>query len=132
MRAYVGTQVNKAGEAVPAIIGLLQEMPRADKQFQGAKDAIMKKIETDRITKSSIFWSYLNNKDRGIDHDFREDIYNNAKDMTLDELASFFQQHIARDNYVYMVVANRDELDMEIFKPYGEIKEYSLEELFGY
>ena len=132
VRAYVGTQVNKAGEAVPAIIELLQEMPRADKQFQGAKDAILKKIETDRITKSSIFWSYMNNKDRGIDHDFREDIYNNAKDMTLDELAAFFQQHIARDNYVYMVVANRDELDMEVFRPYGEIKEYSLEELFGY
>ena len=47
-------------------------------------------------------------------------------------LAAFFQQHIARDNYVYMVVANRDELDMEVFRPYGEIKEYSLEELFGY
>jgi hypothetical protein len=31
-----------------------------------------------------------------------------------------------------MVVANRDELDMEVFRPYGEIKEYSLEELFGY
>ena len=74
----------------------------------------------------------MRNKDWGIDYDIREEIYNKVNKMTLVDLEEYFKQHIAKDNYVYMVVANRDKLDMEVFKPLGEIKEHTLEELFGY
>ena len=84
------------------------------------------------MTKSSIFWNYLRNKDRGINYDVREEIYQKVNTMTMDDLNAFFTQRIAKGNYVYLVIADKDELDMEIFKPYGEITEYSLEELFGY
>lgn len=132
VRAYVGTQVNKAGEAVPAMINLLNEMPQVEIQFKGAKDAILKKIETDRITRSSVFWNYMRNKDWGIDYDIREEIYNKVNKMTLVDLENYFNEHIAKGNYVYLVVADSNELDMEVFKPLGEIKEHTLEELFGY
>jgi len=132
IQAYVGTQVNKTAEAVPVLISLMRDMPQAENQFQGAKDAILRKIETDRVTKSAVYWSYLRNKDRGFDYDIREEIYDNVKTMNLDGLNAFFKQHIAERKYAFLVIANKDDLDLEIFKPYGEINEYSLEELFGY
>ncbi|MFT7336447.1 MAG: zinc protease, partial [Porticoccaceae bacterium] len=56
--AYVGTQANKLEQAVDAMMELMNDMPEAAKQFQAAKDATLKKLAAQRITKSSIFWSY--------------------------------------------------------------------------
>ena len=45
VRAYVGTQVDKLGDAKIAIMELMNNMPEIEDQFQGAKTAALKKIE---------------------------------------------------------------------------------------
>ena len=54
--AYVGTQANKLTQAVDAMLELMNEMPEAQEQFESAKEATLKKIASQRITKSNIFW----------------------------------------------------------------------------
>ena len=60
-------------EATDALLGLMNDMPKAQKQFDLAKESIMKKIETERIIKTNIFWTHQRNLDRGIDYDIRKD-----------------------------------------------------------
>jgi predicted Zn-dependent peptidase len=74
--AYMGTQANKMPQAIDAIMELMTEMPEAEKQFEAAKEAALKKIAAQRITKSSIFWSFERLKKLGIDNDHREAMYN--------------------------------------------------------
>ena len=52
VRAYVGTQSDKMQDAVDAMMELMNNMPEAETQFEDAKLASLKKIETSRITKS--------------------------------------------------------------------------------
>jgi len=130
--AYVGTQADKLKDAVPAMMEIMHKMPRADKQFEVAKDAILKNIESERITKKSIYWSYRGNKDRGIDYDVRKDIYKKVQSMTLDEMETFFNDHVVKDNYTYTLLMNRDALNKEMIEKYGALQEVTLEELFGY
>ena len=132
MTAYVGTQVNKLSEAVLAMMAIINDMPESEKMFDASKKSILKKIETERLTKTSIFWSYLANKRRGINHDVRQDIYEKVQTLNMSDLRGFIESHIKKEHYVYLVIGNREDIDMEFLHTLGEFRELTLEEIFGY
>lgn len=129
---YVGTQGDKLENATNALSELMQKMPKAEKQFNSCKDAIMRKIETERIIKSNIYFTYLSNMDRGLDYDYRKDIYEKLKTMTIDDLANFFNSKVKSDGFKFLVMGNKNTLDMKLLNKFGNVREVSLNELFGY
>jgi len=130
--AYVGTQADKQPEAMEAIINLMNNMPESEQNFNTAKDAIISKIESERITRTSILFNYESAKRRNLDYDIRKDIYEKVKGMSMDELKAFHDQYIKDKNYVTLIIGARDKLNFEDLKKYGKINELSLEEIFGY
>ncbi|MUU77171.1 M16 family metallopeptidase [Winogradskyella endarachnes] len=130
--AYVGTQANKLEQAVNAMMELMTNMPEAEDQFNQAKEATLKKIAAKRITKSNIFWTYEGLKKRGIDNDNREEIYNTIKNMTMDDLKSFFNNNIKGENYNVMVIGNKKDMDFDALSKLGTIKELDIDYLFNY
>lgn len=132
VRASIGTQVNKLGQAVDAMLNLMNNMPKAKIQFNESKVAALKKIESERIIKTSIYWNFKRLEKAGIDHDIREDIYKTIRDMTLEDLEKFFNENIKGRNYTYCVIGKKSEMDMGALEKLGTIKELTLEQLFGY
>ena len=130
--AYVGTQADKLKIATDAMLDLMNEMPKAEKQFSLARESIMKKIETERITKQDIYYTYLDNLDRGVNYDTRKDVYESMKNITLDELDEFFKEHVAGKNYTFLILGKKDNLDMNVLAELGTVEELTLEEIFGY
>ncbi len=130
--AYVGTQANKLPEAVDAMMDLMTNMPEAEEQFNQAKEATLKKIAAQRITKSNIFWSYESLKKKGFDNDNREALYNAIKSMTLTDLKTFFDENIKGENYNVVVIGNKKDMDFEALKKLGDIQEMDIDELFNY
>lgn len=129
---YVGTQPDKLSDAHTAMSSLMNQMPEANIQFEAAKDAIITSIETERITKDDIFWTYLANQKRGIDYDIRKDIYEYVRNAGIDKMEDFFDEYIKGKNYIYLVVGNKEDIDMEELGKLGKLEELSLEEIFGY
>ncbi len=132
LMAFVGTQTDKMPEALDAMVKLLNNMPKAPVQFNAALDAVKKKIETDRITKSSIFWTMENAKRLGLDYDIRKKIYEDLQNFTIDDLADFFEKHIKGKNYKLLVIGKESKLDIDKLKKFGAFKKLTLEELYGY
>lgn len=132
VRAYIGAQVDKLPEACDAMLDLMNDLPRADIQFESARDAAMKQIETNRTTRESIFWSYESAKKLGLDYDRRKPIYEALKTMDFASLQQFFDNNIKGNTYTYCVIGNRDLVNHEVLKELGDYREISLEELFGY
>ncbi len=130
--AYVGTQANKLGQAVDAMMELMNDMPEAEKQFKAAKEAALKKLAAQRITKSNIFWSYERLKKLGIDNDNREEMYNTIQNMTMADLKAFFDKNVKGENYNVMVVGNKNDLDIKALQKLGKIKELDVDYLFNY
>lgn len=130
--AYIGTQANKMPEAVNAMMDLMSNMPEAEEQFTAAKEATLKKIAAQRITKSSIFWSYEQLKRLGIDNDNREAMYNAIKNMTIEDLRGFFNDNIKGENYNVMVIGNKNDIDMQSLSQLGVIQEMDIDNLFNY
>lgn len=126
--AYVGTQANKLTQAVDAMLELMNNMPEAEKQFNAAKESTLKKIAAQRITKSSIFWSYERLKKLGIDNDNREQMYNTIKAMKIEDLKAFFDKNVKGESYNVMVIGNKKDLDVKSLQKLGKIKELDVED----
>jgi len=130
--AFIGAQPDKIDTALTTMLSLLNKMPAAQKQFDASKESIRKKIETDRITKGQIYWTYLSNKDKEIDYDYRKDTYEKVKTMTTSDLKQFFDEHIKGKKYNIFVLGNRENIDMKMLEKYGTVKELTLKEIFNY
>ena len=130
--AYMGTQANKMPQAVDAMMDLLNDMPEAEEQFIAAKEATLKKIAAQRITKSDIFWSYERLQKLGIDNDNRKDIYNTIKNMKIEDLRAFFNANIKGEDYNIMVIGNKKDIDFKALSKLGDVKEMDIDYLFNY
>lgn len=130
--AYVGTQANKLPQAVDALKDLMNNMPKAENQFENSKNAALKKIATKRYTKSSIFFYLLSLQDRGINYDINKDIYSAIGKMNLNDLEDFFNKHIKGKKFNVGLIGKKENLDWEAVQKMGDVKELTLEELFGY
>ncbi|OEK08490.1 peptidase M16 [Flavivirga aquatica] len=130
--AYIGTQANKMPQAINAMMKLMSDMPEAIDQFEAAKEATLKKIAAQRITKSNIFWNYERLKKLGINNDNREAMYNAIKNMEIEDLRQFFNKNIKGENYNVMVIGNKKDISFKALQKLGKIQEMDIDYLFNY
>jgi predicted Zn-dependent peptidase len=132
MLAYVGSQADKMNDALAAMNELMTELPRTDKLISVAKENIRKNLASERITQDDIVFSYLSAKRLGLDYDYRKNIYENVATLTFDDIKKFHSEYIAGKNYTYCVIASPGKIKMDDLKKIGEVKQLTLEEIFGY
>ncbi len=130
--AYVGTQSDKLHQAIAGMNELLTDLPKSETAFKAAKDAIKSQLETQRIIKEQIFFNYINAEKLGVHHDIREDVYNSIDKFTFDDIKIFHEKNLKRKPYTYYIMGSKEKVDLNELKKYGEVKEVTLEELFGY
>lgn len=130
--AYVGSQADKMNEAVGAMNDLLKDLPKAEKLLDAAKDNIRKNLASERITQDDIILNYLAAQRLGLSTDYRKGIYDNVEKLTFDDMKKFHSEYISGKNYTFCVVASRDKINMDDLKKIGDVKELSLENIFGY
>jgi len=128
----VGTQANKMMDAIGAMNGLFTKMIVDEKSFNIAKESVIKSIQTERIIKSNIFWTWLQNKKLGIDYDIRKDYYEAAKSAKIDSVQQFFDQHFKDKKYTYLILGSKKDVDLAKLKTVGPVSELALKDIFNY
>jgi len=132
MRAYIGTQADKLAESLAGMRKLLEEMPESQSAFKTAREAVLSRIESERITKSDKLFAYATALRLGLDHDIRSDVYSQVQVMTFADVQKFQQQYVKGKPYAIFVLGAKDRLDFEVLRQYGEVQELTLEDIFGY
>jgi predicted Zn-dependent peptidase len=132
MIAYVGCQADKMKEAVEGMQQLLNTLPASEKLFNQSQQSIRNTISTTRTTKTSIFFSYINAKKKGLLSDANQMIYEAVPKLSMSDVSRFHQQRIASKPYTLAILANNDKIDWDFIKSLGPVKKLSLEEIFGY
>ena len=130
--SYVGTQADKLGDAMQGMLGLLTQMPEANSNMETAREGILQKIRTERITKAKVLDYYEEVKKVNIDYDMRRDLYKNVSAFTMEDLTNFHNTHVKSDNYTYMVLGSSKEIDLKLLESYGDVTILKLEDVFGY
>ena len=130
--SYIGTQADKLPEALSGIIEILNNMPESEITFASAKDNLLRQVETNRITKSSVLFNFLGAQKLGLEKDIREDIYKEISTMTLDDVKEFQEKYVKDNHYTILVLGDKDKLDISALEKYGEVRYLTLDEIFGY
>jgi predicted Zn-dependent peptidase len=130
--AYIGSQADKLPEAIAGLTELLNNMPSSEGTFSSAKDNLIQKINTERITKGGILASYLSSQKLGLDTDIRKDIYDKVQSMTIDDIQKFQSENVKDSKYTILVLGDKTKLDIKTLEKYGNVKYLTLEEIFGY
>lgn len=130
--AFIGTQADKLVDAVPAMQELLTDLIKSDAAFAAAKEAIKQQIETSRVNKENIFFSFMAMKKMGVHHDLNRDVYEKIDNIQFEQIQQFFNTNYKNVKYHYMIMGNKEKLNMEELKKYGEFTELTLEDIFGY
>ncbi|MDD4604082.1 MAG: insulinase family protein, partial [Bacteroidales bacterium] len=130
--SYLGTQIDKLPEAMKAMTGIFNNMPESEKAFNSAKEAIINKIRTERITKAQVLFNYLSAQKFGLTTDIRKDVFEKVPGMTFADLKAFQQQYIKDKNFNIMVLGKKSELDVKTLSSYGQVNYLDLKDVFGY
>lgn len=130
--AYVGTQADKQNQAMPALLNIMENLPESPTNLETAKKSLLNQIESERITRWSKLFNYESAIDMNVDHDIRKDIYEKIPSMTMEDLMAFQKQYVKGKKYNIMVLGNKDKIDFRGLRRYGDVKQLSLEEVFGY
>jgi len=130
--SFIATQNDKVEDSFDAFNELFDEMPISLKAFDFAKESILNRIETERIVKMNIIWTYLANARLGIDNDYRKDIYKAVAAMTIDDVVNFNQKYLKNKSKTYIVLGRESDIDFKALKKYGKVKKLSQKMIFGY
>ncbi len=128
----VYTQANKMMDAIGAMNGLLTKMVVDEKSFGIAKESVVKSIQTERIIKTNLYSTWLQNKKLGIDYDIRKDYYDEARKVTISDVQQFFDEHVKDKKYSYIIVGNKKDADLNKLKGIGPTNELTLSDIFNY
>ena len=130
--AYIATQNDKMQQAIEAFDDIINNMPLSQQAFDIAKQAIITRLKTERVTGSGVLWDYRQARDLGLDEPRDKQLYEKLQDMTLDDVAATQSRWVKDRRYDYAILGRTDELDTDYLKTLGDVEEVTLEEIFGY
>ena len=129
---HIISQNDKMMDCIRQFHQILDTIPQSEGAFGIAKEAVKKKIASNRTTKFELISTWLAAKDLGIDYDLDKPVYEALEKITLQDIVNFEQQRMAHKTWRYVILGNEKELDMPALEKMGTIRRLTLEEIFGY
>ncbi len=130
--AFIATQNDKMRQAIEAFDEIINEMPQSEAAFKVAKESLLGRLRTQRVTGYGIFTSYLNCERLGISEPLTRRIFEGVQNMTLEDIVATQQKWVLDRPYTYMILGDIKDLDTEYLRTLGPVKTVTLEEIFGY
>lgn len=132
MMAFIATQNDKMIEAIEAFQDIIDNMPESEAAFAIAKEALITRLRTERVIKSSVLWSYIYAEDMGVDFNRNKLVYEAVQDMTFDDVKAFQEKWVKGRKYNFCILGDLEDLDIKGLSKYGPVKYLTQEEIFGY
>ncbi len=130
--AFIATQNDKMKTAIEAFDEIINQMPESQAAFDVAKEALISRMRTDRVTGTGIINSYIGDRDMGVSEPREKQIYEVAQTLTLEDVKATQDKWVENRSYVYGILGDIKDLDTKYLQTLGPVKVLSLEEIFGY
>ena len=130
--ASIASQNDKLRQAVEAFDLIVEDMPQSPENLEIAKAAILGQLRTRRVTGQSVLFNYLNAEELGLTEPREKQIFEKVGDLTMDDLVATHARWIKGRTYLFTILGDPKDLDMDFLRTLGPVKIVSLEEIFGY
>ncbi len=131
--SHIATQNDKVIDAFDAFNELFDKMPVSQTNFDLAKDGLISSFRTSRTSKERIISSYINDVIyKGRTQDGSIAMYNEIPSLTLEDVVRFNNMYIKNTPKTYIVLGNKEQVNLKALEKYGKVQILSLEDIFGY
>ena len=130
--AFIATQNDKMQQAIEAFDEIINNMPVSENAFAIAKDAILTRLRTERITGMGVIRSYVNCRDMGLEEPLNRELFEKIQDMTIDDVVAYQQEWVKDRKYFYGILGDQNDIDIDFLRTLGPVKFLTSEEIFGY
>jgi predicted Zn-dependent peptidase len=131
-RTQIATQNDKMLDAIHTFNDIINNMPQSENAFKLAKEGLISRLRTERYTKSTVLWSFIEAQDLGETTDPRAKLFKDVQGMTLQNVVDFQKEWVKGRTYIYAILGDKKELNMTELKKIGPVTELTTEDIFGY
>jgi predicted Zn-dependent peptidase len=119
-------------DALTAFDEIINNMPVSEQAFSIAKEALLNRLRTERITRSAVLIYYISQEELGLTEDTRKQLFEAVQKMTLDDVVAYQQKNVKNRKYITCILGRESDLDMKSLEKWGKIVRLSTEDIFGY
>ena len=131
-RATIASQNDKLKKAVDGFDEIIETLPEAPENLEIAKASILGRLRTQRTIGDRVLYSYLTAQELGLTEPREKQVYERVNSLTMDDLLATHAKWIKGRPYVYAILGDPTDLDMDFLKTLGPVQQVTLEEIFGY
>ena len=130
--AYIATQNDKLRQAGEAFTQIINEMPESEAAFSVARDALLSRLRTQRVTGMNVLRSYLSCRRLGIAEPVDKAVFERVQDMTLADVTAAQRKWVKDRSYTHAILGDIKDMDSKYLSTLGPVRIVTLEEIFGY
>ena len=131
-RATIASQNDKLQKAVEGFDEIIETLPEAPENLEIAKASLLGRLRTQRTIGANVLYSWLTAQELGLTEPRDKQVYEKVGAMTMDDLLATHAKWIKGRPYVYAILGDPSDLDMDFLRTLGPVQQVTLEEIFGY
>ena len=130
--AFIATQNDKMRTAIEAFDDIINNMPESEASFAVAKEALLGRLRTQRLTGMDVLRSYIACRYLGLSEPSYRAVFEKAQNATLADVVATQQKWVKDRHYTYAILGDIKDLDTKFLATLGPVQVVSLEDIFGY
>ena len=129
--ASMTTQADKTIDALKVFHDIIYKFKFSEQRFKVAKNALIRQLETSRLSFRSIIGSVQGWEELGLEeNDPRKAHLEAIKKLTLKDLKKFVETKIYGNEMVLSIVGDKNRIDFKKLADFGDIKELTFEDIY--
>ena len=129
---FIITQNDKMMDCISTFREIIDTIPQSQGAFDIAKQNIIKNLQSQRITRENVLYSYITLERLGIKEDLNKIIYEGIPSLKLQDIVDFEKKNVVGKPRRRLILGNKDELDIKALEKLGPVRYLTTEEIFGY
>ena len=128
---FIGTQPDKFFDAADQMLKLFRKMPLHPGRMELARTKLLKDLSASR-TYGNLAGVWFQSEKTGVKRDLKPEIFRALQKLTPEQIADFAAKELASRQYDLFIVGPVDKLDRKKLEKYGEVRQVTPEQIFGY
>ena len=118
---YLSTQSDKTIDALTVLESLIRRMPAHPEKIEPIIQSLINQTNNEYPSFRDISTKIARYKQVGYNTDPNIDLLQNIKDMSIDDVVKFHEQHIKEKTLVYIMVGDSQKINMSKLSSFGDI-----------
>lgn len=131
MMGYIGTQNDKANEAIEILMGLVNEMPRNPGRIDNIKSYLRQAMLTTHPGFRRKAQELVELSHQGYTDDPAKENLPKVDALTFDDIVKFYEEHIQGKPYAIAIMGNPKLIDLKKLEAFGKVVKLSERRLFN-